>query len=105
SATKSGGSGNPSPPYPSASSNPRATPSKPRSPSYMTLPYNLPRLLMRNLPRQELTARFYSTNNGRVLCSNDKFGLEVILQRIPPFRALDALRGFAAAWVVMVHCC
>jgi exopolysaccharide production protein ExoZ len=27
------------------------------------------------------------------------------LQRIPPFRALDALRGFAAAWVVMVHCC
>jgi len=27
------------------------------------------------------------------------------LQRIPPFRTLDALRGFAAAWVVMVHCC
>jgi peptidoglycan/LPS O-acetylase OafA/YrhL len=30
---------------------------------------------------------------------------EVFLQRIPPFRSLDALRGIAAAWVVMVHCC
>jgi peptidoglycan/LPS O-acetylase OafA/YrhL len=27
------------------------------------------------------------------------------LERIPPFRTLDALRGTAAAWVVMVHCC
>ncbi len=27
------------------------------------------------------------------------------MQRIPPFRTLDALRGFAAIWVVMVHCC
>jgi hypothetical protein len=27
------------------------------------------------------------------------------LRRIPPFRTLDALRGFAAAWVVMDHSC
>lgn len=27
------------------------------------------------------------------------------MQRISPFRTLDALRGFAAIWVVMVHCC
>ena len=27
------------------------------------------------------------------------------MQRIPPFRTLDALRGFAAVWVVMVHSC
>jgi len=27
------------------------------------------------------------------------------LQRIPPFRTLDALRGFAALWVVMDHAC
>lgn len=27
------------------------------------------------------------------------------MQRIPPFRTLDALRGFAALWVVMDHSC
>jgi len=27
------------------------------------------------------------------------------LQRVPPFRILDAFRGFAALWVVMVHSC
>lgn len=27
------------------------------------------------------------------------------VQRVPPYRMLDAFRGFAAAWVVMVHCC
>jgi peptidoglycan/LPS O-acetylase OafA/YrhL len=27
------------------------------------------------------------------------------LQRIPPFRTLDAMRGLAAAWVVMLHSC
>lgn len=27
------------------------------------------------------------------------------MQRIPPFKTLDFFRGFAAIWVVMVHCC
>ncbi len=27
------------------------------------------------------------------------------MQRVPPFRILDAFRGYAALWVVMVHCC
>ena len=27
------------------------------------------------------------------------------MQRIPAFKSLDALRGFAARWVVMVHSC
>jgi len=27
------------------------------------------------------------------------------VQRIPPYKTLDVFRGFAALWVVMVHCC
>jgi exopolysaccharide production protein ExoZ len=27
------------------------------------------------------------------------------LQRIPPYKMLDVFRGFAALWVVLVHCC
>ncbi len=30
---------------------------------------------------------------------------ENLLQRIPPYKTLDVFRGFAALWVVMVHCC